>query len=104
MENQEEKLMENFKLPLVLVIALGAQLAGAVFWGANVLRDINDNTSRTDELIEILIDTEESLEEVDEEIWSEFDVVPRLMTDLIRLQARVAILEKTVEFSRRDGM
>jgi hypothetical protein len=96
--------MENFKLPLVLVVALGAQLAGAVFWGANVLRDINDNTSRTDELIEILIDTEESLEEVDEEIWSEFDVVPRLMTDLIRLQARVAILEKTVEFSRRDGM
>jgi len=96
--------MENFKLPLVLVIALGAQLAGAVFWGANVLRDINDNTARTDELIEILIDTEESLEEVDEEIWSEFDVVPRLMTDLIRLQARVAILEKTVEFSRRDGM
>ena len=96
--------MENFKLPLVLVIALGAQLAGAVFWGANVLRDFNDNTSRTDALIEFLIDTEESLEEVDEEIWSEFDVVPRLMTDLIRLQARVAILEKTVEFSRRDGM
>ena len=96
--------MENFKRPLVLVIALGAQLAGAVFWGANVLRDINDNTSRTDELIEILLETEESLAEVDEELWSEFDAVPRLMTDLIRLQARVAILEKTVEFSRRDGM
>lgn len=97
-------MMENFKLPLVLVIALGAQLAGAVFWGANVLRDINDNTSRTDELIEILLETEDSLSEVDEELWSEFDAVPRLMTDLIRLQARVAILEKTVEFSRRDGM
>ncbi len=96
--------MENLKLPLVLVIALGAQLAGAVFWGANVLRDINDNTSRTDELIEILLETEESLAEVDEELWSEFDAVPRLMTDLIRLQARVAILEKTVEFTRRDGM
>lgn len=96
--------MENLKLPLVLVIALGAQLAGAVFWGANVLRDINDNTSRNDELIEILLETEESLAEVDEELWSEFDAVPRLMTDLIRLQARVAILEKTVEFTRRDGM
>ena len=47
--------MENLKLPLVLVVALGAQLAGAVFWGANVLRDINDNTARTDELIEILL-------------------------------------------------
>tara|TARA_R100001163_G_scaffold59504_1_gene48308 strand:+ start:82 stop:372 length:291 start_codon:yes stop_codon:yes gene_type:complete len=96
--------MENFKLPLVLVIALGAQLAGAVFWGANVLRDINDNTSRSDELIEILLETEESLAEVDEELWSEFDAVPRLMTDLIRLQARVAILEKTIELSQRDGM
>ena len=96
--------MENFKLPLVLVIALGAQLAGAVFWGANVLRDINDNTARTDELIEILLETEDSLSEVDEELWSEFDVVPRLMTDLIRLQARVAILEKTIEFVQRDGM
>ena len=96
--------MENFKLPLVLVVALGAQLAGAVFWGANVLRDINDNTSRTDELIEIFLETEESLAEVDEELWSEFDAVPRLMTDLIRLQARVAILEKTIEFVQRDGM
>ena len=96
--------MENFKLPLVLVVALGAQLAGAVFWGANVLRDINDNTSRSDELIEILLETEESLAEVDEELWSEFDAVPRLMTDLIRLQARVAILEKTIEFAQRDGM
>ena len=96
--------MENFKLPLVLVVALGAQLAGAVFWGANVLRDINDNTARTDELIEILLETENSLSEVDEELWSEFDAVPRLMTDLIRLQARVAILEKTIEFAQRDGM
>ncbi len=96
--------MENFKLPLVLVIALGAQLAGAVFWGANVLRDINDNTARTDELIEILLETEASLEEVDEEIWSDVDSLAGLMTDMIKLQARVSILEKTVEFTRRDGM
>ena len=96
--------MENLNLPLVLVVALGVQLAGAVFWGANVLRDIYDNNSRTDELIEILLETEESLAEVDEELWSEFDAVPRLMTDLIRLQARVAILEKTIEFVQRDGM
>ena len=48
--------------------------------------------------------TEEALEEVDEELWDEFDVVPRLMTDIIKLQARVSILEKTVEFTRKDGM
>ena len=96
--------MDNLKIPFVLVIALAAQLVGAVFWGSNILRDISDNTARSEELIEILLETEEALEEVDEELWDEFDAVPRLMTDLIRLQARVAILEKTVEFSKKDGM
>ena len=96
--------MENLKVPIVLVIALGAQLVGAVFWGSNVLRDISDNTAKTEELLQVLYETEEALEEVDEELWDEFDAVPRLMTDLIKLQARVAILEKTVEFTRKDGM
>lgn len=96
--------MDNLKIPIVLVVALGAQLVGAVFWGSNVLRDISDNTARTEELIQILWKTEEALEEVDEELWDEFDAIPRLMTDIIKLQARVAILEKTVEFTRKDGM
>ena len=96
--------MENLKIPIVLVVALGAQLVGAVFWGSNVLRDISDNTARTEELIQVLWETEQALEEVDEELWDEFDAVPRLMTDIIKLQAPVAILEKTVEFTRRDGM
>lgn len=96
--------MDNLKIPLVLVAALAAQLVGAVFWGSNILRDISDNTDRSEELIEILLETEEALEEVDEELWDEFDALPRLMTDLIKLQARVAILEKTVEFTQRDGM
>tara|TARA_Y100000022_G_scaffold144251_1_gene125977 strand:+ start:507 stop:797 length:291 start_codon:yes stop_codon:yes gene_type:complete len=96
--------MDNLKIPIVLVVALGAQLVGAVFWGSNILRDISDNTAKTEELLQVLWATEEALEEVDEELWDEFDAVPRLMTDLIKLQARVAILEKTVEFSRKDGM
>jgi len=96
--------MENMKLPIVLVVALGAQLAGGVFWGANVLRDINDNTERTDALLEILVETEEALQEVDEEIWNDVDGLAGIMTDLIKLQARISILEKTVEFSQRDGM
>ena len=96
--------MDNLKIPIVLVVAIGAQLAAGVFYGANILRDINDNTKRADELLEVILETEASLEEIDEELWSEFDAVPRLMTDLIRLQARVAILEKTLEFTKRDGM
>ena len=96
--------MDNLKIPIVLVVALGAQLAAGVFYGANILRDISENTERSDELLQILLETEAALEEIDEELWNEFDVVPRIMTDLIKLQARVAVLEKTIEFTRKDSM
>lgn len=96
--------MDNLKLPLFVVIAVAAQVAGAVFYGANIIRDVQDNTDRTEILLEILAETEADLEAVDEEQWTDMEALPRLMTDLIRLQARVAILEKTVEFTRRDGM
>ena len=103
--------MENFKIPLVLAVALGAQLVGAVFWGSNILRDISDNTARTDELIEILLETEEAIQkteetlsEVDEEIWDDMDNLVKLQTQIIKIQARISILEKTVEFTQRDGM
>lgn len=96
--------MDNLKLPLFVVIAVAAQIGGAVFYGANIIRDVQDNTDRTEALLEILVKTEQDLSAVDEEQWDEFDALPRLMTDLIRLQARVTILEKTVEFTRRDGM
>ena len=92
------------KLPLALVVAVFIQLACGILYVSNAVRDIQDNTDRVDALLEILVETEEDLEEVDEELWSEFDAVPRLMTDLIKLQARVAILEKTIELSQRDGM
>lgn len=96
--------MDNLKLPLFVVIAVAAQVAGAVFYGANIIRDVQDNTERTEILLEILAETEADLEAVDEEQWTDMEALPRLMTDLIKLQARVAILEKTVEFTRRDGM
>ena len=96
--------MENLKLPLFVVIAVAAQVAGAVFYVANIIRDVKDNTARAEALLEILVETEEDLEAVDEEQWTEFEVVPRIMTDLIKLQARVAVLEKTIEFTIRDGM
>lgn len=96
--------MDNLKIPLVLVIAVGAQLAAGVFYGANILRDINDNTARSDELLKVILETEASLESIDVELWDELDAIPRLMTDLIRLQARVSILEKTVELTRKDSM
>ena len=51
------------------------------------------------------------MEEADDEIWSDIDVLhegntsmAQHMMHIVKLQSRIAILEKTVEFTRKDGM
>ena len=46
-----------------------------------------------------------------QELWTEIDVLHNEtasmashMMEIIKLQSRIAILEKTVEFTRKDGM
>lgn len=92
------------RLPLALVMAVFIQLAGGVWYVSNAVRDIQDNTDRVDALLEILVETEEDLIAEDEQIWSDVSNLAGFMTDIIKLQARLSILEKTVEFSRKDGM
>ena len=63
-------------------------------------RDILANSDRLD-------DIEDDLEELWEEtemIWSDLGGMADHMMQIIKLQSRIAILEKTVEFSRKDGM
>ena len=70
----------------------------------NMLRDIEQNTDNIDEMIDILVEMQEDMEDADEELWEEFDGMVDYFTQLVKLQSRVAILEKTVEFTRKDGM
>ena len=66
----------------------------------NMQRDILANSDRLD-------DIEDDLEELWEEtemIWSDLGGMADHMMQIIKLQSRIAILEKTVEFSRKDGM
>tara|TARA_R100001480_G_scaffold7445_4_gene15323 strand:- start:1160 stop:1528 length:369 start_codon:yes stop_codon:yes gene_type:complete len=70
----------------------------------NMLRDIEQNTDNIDEMIDILAEMQEDMEDADEELWEEFDGMVDYFTQLVKLQSRVAILEKTVEFTRKDGM
>ena len=51
------------------------------------------------------------MDDADQELWSEIDVIHEdtgsmagHMMEIIKLQSRIAILEKTVEFTRKDGM
>ena len=66
----------------------------------NMQRDMLANSDRLD-------DIEEDLEELWEEtemIWSDLGGMADHMMQIIKLQSRIAILEKTVEFSRKDAM
>ena len=100
------------KLPKANIAIIGvviAQIGGFIFWGANILRDISDNSEKIDVLLEVLVETEDDLMLVDEKLQEDLDnntikLVNDYYTEMIKLQARVAILEKTIEFTTRDGM
>ena len=77
----------------------------------NMQRDIERNQEHIQELIDILAEVYEDMDDADQELWSEIDVIHEdtgsmagHMMEIIKLQSRIAILEKTVEFTRKDGM
>ena len=70
----------------------------------NLIRDVENNSENIDEMIDILAEIYDEMEQGDEELWDEVDNMVNYFTQLVQLQSRIAILEKTVEFTRRDGM
>ena len=77
----------------------------------NLIRDVERNQENIQELIDILAEFYEDMEDADNEIWADVEMINEdlggmaaHMMEIIKLQSRVAILEKTVEFTRKDGM
>jgi len=77
----------------------------------NLIRDVQRNTDHLQEIIDILSEVYEDMEDSDNEIWEDIDMINEdmggmasHMMAIVKLQSRIAILEKTVEFSRNDGM
>tara|TARA_B100000900_G_scaffold173954_1_gene147631 strand:+ start:535 stop:915 length:381 start_codon:yes stop_codon:yes gene_type:complete len=70
----------------------------------NLIRDVEQNTENIEEMLDILVEMQEEYEDADSELWDEVDNMINYFTQLVQLQSRVAILENTVEFTRRDGM
>ena len=70
----------------------------------NLIRDVESNSENIEEMIDILAEIYDEMEQADGELWDEVDNMVTYFTQLVQLQSRVAILEKTVEFTRRDGM
>jgi len=109
--------MENLKLPIALVMAMAAQLAGGVWWvsqqaatissleetvsqlgsrmaiedNVNLRRDVQDNEMEIEDLHE----------EIDE-LWEEEENLANAIGMLSKLQQRLAILENELKYINRD--
>lgn len=77
----------------------------------NLIRDVEENADKITDIIDYISIVEEEGGETIDEIYEEIDALheetasmAQHMMAIIKLQARVAVLEKTVEFTRRDGM
>lgn len=75
----------------------------------NLMRDVEENTERIDEIIEYIIEVEEEGGETIDEIYEEFELVYDDMSgfltkfnQIVQLQARIKTLENTLEYLTRS--
>ena len=129
------------KLPKVSIAVVGvviAQIGGFIWWTAqqastiqnleetvnvltvennatdrtNLIRDVEENKERIDEIIDYIVEVEEDGGETIDEIYEEFEDVYETQegfilqfNQIVKLQARVKTLENTLEFlARRPTM
>jgi len=109
--------MENLKLPIALVLAMAAQLAGGVWWvsqqaatiasleasvsefaskmaveeSVNLKRDVQDNA----------MDIEYVWDDIDE-LWEEIDSITMHIDAINRLKQRIAAIETELKYIGRD--
>jgi uncharacterized protein YoxC len=75
----------------------------------NLIRDVEENTERIDEIIEYIIEVEEDGGDTIDEIYEEFEIVYDDMegflikfNQIVQLQARIKTLENTLEYLTRS--
>ena len=115
--------MTDLKVPLALVAAMAAQLAGGVWWVSQQAATISSLEETVSQLgsrmaiednVNMKRDVAENTQQIDEiwgdndELWDEVDAMASHMTSILKLQQRVAILENTLALTGRldgkDGM
>ena len=104
--------MELPKVNIAVIGVICSSLGGFVWYAseqASIISNLEetvsvlDAKSNTTDKINMIRDIDQNKDNIDD-LWDDVDSLTGVMTELIKLQARVAILEKTVEFTRRDGM
>ena len=68
----------------------------------NMIRDIDQNKTNINEIVDIMPDMESDIYKETDELWDEVDGMSLSIMRIVELQQRVAVLEKTLEFITRD--
>jgi len=75
----------------------------------NLIRDVQQNSEKIDEMIDILSEFYEDMEDSDNEIWDETEMIwedvggmASHMMEIIKIQARIKTLESTLEYLTRS--
>ncbi len=129
--------MENMKLPITVIGVIVLQIGGFIWWTAqqastisnleetvsiltvennatdrtNLIRDVEQNKEKIEEMIDTLSEIYEDMEDWDNELWEEVDMIHEdmggmasHMMEIIKIQARVKTLEGTLEYLTRSPM
>lgn len=123
------------KLPITVIGVIVLQIGGFIWWTAqqastisnleetvsiltvennatdrtNLIRDVEQNKAKIDEIIDIIAEFYEDMEDSDNEIWEDIDMInddmggmASHMMEIIKVQARVKTLESTLEYLTRS--
>ena len=109
----------NMKLPIALVVAMGAQLAGGVWWvsqQAATIESLEESVSEfaskmaVEDSVNLKRDVQDNMDYIDgafaeiEELWEETESLTLTIGKITAIQQRLALLENTMKFMNRDHM
>ena len=102
-----------------MAIAIISATGGSIWYASSQASVIEGLTEQVETLTiqnnqadktNLIRDVQQNQEDIDE-LWADIDTLheesasmAQHMMHIVKLQARIAVLEKTVEFTRRDGM
>ena len=111
--------MDNLKLPVALVAAMGVQLAGGVWWVSQQAATISSleetveqfaSKMAVEDSVNLKRDVKENMDYIDgafaeiEELWEETESLTKTIGAITALQQRMALIENSLKFMSRDHM
>ena len=111
--------MDNLKLPVALVAAMGMQLAGGVWWVSQQAATISSleetveqfaSKMAVEDSVNLKRDVIDNMDYIDgafaeiEELWEETESLTNTIGKITALQQRMALMENSLKFMNRDHM